>query len=176
MEKRIEKLIINRSGGTAGTNSYSYRVTLPNQWITALGLNKDNRQLELRFDGNEIVISPQKSLTDYAKAHSSDDLYSLDFYKDDMLCTKILANYSTQEVLIENEPVDMIYLAFGQNKNPSWHDYLDFLLERCIPSSRSGLRYYLGAIGIESFDPLQIILKTKGRMAEDHHRLEVKKL
>ena len=93
-----------------------------------------------------------------------------------MLCTKILANYSTQEVLIENEPVDMIYLAFGQNKNPSWHDYLDFLRERCIPSSRSGLRYYLGAIGIESFDPLQIILKTKGRMAEDHHRLEVKKL
>ena len=40
----------------------------------------------------------------------------------------------------------------------------DFLEERCVPRSRSGIREYLETIGVEEYNPLEIIKKTKGRM------------
>lgn len=44
------------------------------------------------------------------------------------------------------------------------------------PESRAGLREYLEAIGLEEYDPLEIIRKTAGRMAEDQQWLEVEEL
>ena len=52
-------------------------------------------------------------------------------------------------------------------------DFQAFLEERCIPRQRAGLREYLEAIGVAEYDPLQIIRKTQGRMAEDQQWLEV---
>ena len=52
-------------------------------------------------------------------------------------------------------------------------DYLLFLEERSIPKSRAGLRDYLDAIGVDAFDPLEIIKKTSGRMAEDQQWIQV---
>ena len=48
--------------------------------------------------------------------------------------------------------------------------------ERCIPRERAGLREYLEALGIDEYDPLKIIQRTGGRMAEDQQRLEVDEL
>jgi hypothetical protein len=47
------------------------------------------------------------------------------------------------------------------------------LEERCIPRQRAGLREYLEAHGLDEYDPLAIIKKTKGRMAEDDQWMEV---
>lgn len=65
-------------------------------------------------------------------------------------------------------PSDLLHTAFGCNKAPSWEDYQAFLEDRCIPRARAGLRDYLATIGLEEYDPLEIIKKTSGRMAEDH--------
>ena len=62
---------------------------------------------------------------------------------------------------------DFLKLPFGNNQNPSWEDYLHFLESRCIPRTRVGLREYLETIGVDHYDPLEIIRKTQGRMAED---------
>lgn len=176
MEKRNGKLVINKSGGTASHQSNSYRVTLPNKWIEKMKLGQENRQLELYFDGETITIRPKQTLSEYANNNSTNEMYLLSFYKDNMLCTKILANYTKKEVRIENEAVDTLYLAFGVNESPSWEDYLYFLSERCIPRSRSGIKEYLAAIGADEYEALDIIRKTKGVMAEDHQRLEVRRL
>ena len=51
-----------------------------------------------------------------------------------------------------------------------------FLDERCIPRQRAGLREYLEAKGLDEYDPLAIIQKTKGRMAEDDQWMEVREI
>lgn len=42
---------------------------------------------------------------------------------------------------------------------PSWLDFLNFLEERCIPRDRAGLREYLETIGVDEYDPIEIIQK-----------------
>jgi|SRR5699024_1168160 len=56
METRKRKLMINKAGGTAGKDSVNYRVSLPAPWVKAMGLDRDDRDLELRFDGEKITI------------------------------------------------------------------------------------------------------------------------
>ena len=63
--------------------------------------------------------------------------------------------------------------AFGVNTEPTWDDFLIFLESRCIPRTRCGLNYYLDAVGVSEYDPIQLVEKTHGRMAEDHKWLKI---
>ena len=56
METRKRRLMINKAGGTAGKDSVNYRVSLPAPWIKDMGLNENDRELELEFDGEKIII------------------------------------------------------------------------------------------------------------------------
>lgn len=56
MEERKAKLIINRSG----SGSLTTRATLPITWIKEMGLNENERNLLLKFDGEEIIIKKDK--------------------------------------------------------------------------------------------------------------------
>ena len=60
MEQRQAKLIVNKSGGTAGNNAVTYRVTLPNNWIKEMGMDKENRNITLTFDGEKITVAALK--------------------------------------------------------------------------------------------------------------------
>ena len=90
-----------------------------------------------------------------------------------MLCSTIYADFTAQTVVVENQPVPPIKTAFGNNLLPAWEDFQRFLEERCIPRQRAGLREYLEALGLEEYDPLAIIEKTGGRMAEDQQWLAI---
>ena len=176
METRSAKLIVNKSGGTASEKSKTYRVTIPNSWVEQLGISEENREIELSFDGTEITLRRKQTLREYKNTHNRNKLLQLQFYHGDSLCTTILADETAEKVLIENHTSDPLYTAFGVNNNPDWQDYQNFLEERCIPKSRAGLQEYLNAIGVDEYHPLEIIRKTKGRMAEDQSWLEVTEL
>ena len=176
METRNAKLIINKSGGTASEKSKTYRVTIPNSWVEQLGISEDNRAIELSFDGTEITVRRKQTMQEYKDTHNRNKLLQLQFFHGDSLCTTILADETAEKVLIENHTSDPLYTAFGVNENPGWQDYQSFLEERCIPKSRAGLQEYLNAIGVDEYQPLEIIRKTKGRMAEDRSWLEVTEL
>lgn len=176
METRNAKLIINKSGGTASEKSKTYRVTIPNSWVEQLGISEENREIELSFDGTEITIKRKQTMQEYKDTHNRNKLLQLQFYHGNSLCTTILADETEEKVLIENHTSNPLHTAFGVNDNPDWQDYQSFLEERCIPKSRAGLQEYLNAIGVDEYHPLEIIRKTKGRMAEDQSRLEVTEL
>ena len=176
METRNAKLIVNKSGGTASEKSKTYRVTIPNSWVEQLGISEDNREIELSFNGSEITVRRKQTMQEYKDTHNRNKLLQLQFYHGDSLCTTILADETAEKVLIENHTSDPLYTAFGVNNNPDWQDYQNFLEERCIPKSRAGLQEYLNAIGVDEYNPLEIVRKTKGRMAEDQSWLEVTKL
>ena len=176
METRNAKLIVNKSGGTASEKSKTYRVTIPNSWVEQLGISEENREIELSFDGAEITVRRKQTLQEYKDTHNRNKLLQLQFFHGDSLCTTILADETAEKVLIENHTSDPLYTAFGVNENPDWQDYQIFLEERCIPKSRAGLKEYLNAIGVDEYNPVEIIRKTKGRMAEDQSWLEVTEL
>ena len=176
METRNAKLIVNKSGGTASEKSKTYRVTIPNSWVEQLGISEDNREIELSFNGSEITVRRKQTMQEYKDTHNRNKLLQLQFFHGDSLCTTILADETAEKVLIENHTSDPLYTAFGVNDNPGWQDYQSFLEERCIPKSRAGLQEYLNAIGVDEYHPLEIIRKTKGRMAEDRSWLEVTEL
>lgn len=55
-EERKAKLIINKSG----SGSLTTRATLPIKWIKKMGLNEEERNLILEFDGEKIIIKKDK--------------------------------------------------------------------------------------------------------------------
>ena len=71
METRNTKLIVNKSGGTASEKSKTYRVTLPNTWIEQLRLDEKNREIELLFDGDRIIINRTLSIESFIRSHSN---------------------------------------------------------------------------------------------------------
>lgn len=55
-EERKARLIINKSG----SGSITTRATLPISWIKEMGLNEEERNLILEFDGEKIIIKKRK--------------------------------------------------------------------------------------------------------------------
>lgn len=95
------------------------------------------------------------------------------YYDKDTLCSIIDADFTTKQVRVENKVDSILDTAFGVNTEPTWDDFLIFLESRCIPRTRSGLNYYLDAVGGSEYDPIQLVEKTHGRMAEDHKWLKI---
>ncbi len=173
MDKRSTRLIINKSGGTSSKDGKTYRVTIPNTWVEQLGLGENKRNITVAFDGDRIILEPEISMEEYTIRHKGNKLIKLNFYNNDTLCSSILADYTDKQVKLENYINDKFHTAFGVNGNPSWDDYLSFLEDRCVPRKRAGLRGYLDALGLDEYEPLEIVRKTKGRMAEDNQWIEV---
>lgn len=89
------------------------------------------------------------------------------------LGTIIYADYRNKTVRIENRTDEILDTAFGVNLHPTWEQYEAFLEERCFPRTRDKLKLVLDDIGVDCYDPIQIIRKTQGRMHEDHLWLEI---
>ena len=172
MERRIAKLIVGKAGGTAGKDSKTYKVSLPSKWVAKLGLTES--KMEISFDGERIIISPPLSINEFLEKKKSlgNKLVKFEFYDGEILCTKIIADFTDETLSVENTTEHIVKTAFGKNEVPTWDDFLNFLEERCVPRSRSGIREYLEAIGAEEYNPLEIIKKTNGRMAEDNQWLK----
>ena len=172
MERRIAKLIVGKAGGTAGKDSKTYKVSLPSQWVVELGLT--DTKMDISFDGERIMISPHLSMDEFLEKKESlgHKLVKFEFYDGEILCTKIIADFTDEILSVENTTEHIVKTAFGKNEVPTWEDFQNFLEERCVPQSRSGIREYLETIGVESYEPLEIIKKTNGRMAEDNQWLK----
>ena len=72
-----------------------------------------------------------------------------------------------QKIRIKNYVNNIMFRAFGANSNPTYEDYQKFLKSRCFPETRDKIKIQLDALGIPFYDPMLIIRKTQGRMAED---------
>ena len=175
MERRIAKVNISSAGGTASKGSRTCKVTLPTSWMDAFGIDSEQRELELVFDGNRIMLSRYLTGKEFSeqKLAMGHDLRVFRFFDGERLCTTIYANFTNTTLLSENYVVDPVKTAFGNMKNPEWDDFMRFLEDRCVPRERAGLREYLEAIGVGAYDPIEIIQKTSGRMAGDDQWLEV---
>ncbi len=91
------------------------------------------------------------------------------------LCTLIDIDEINRKIRIKNYVSNIIYRAFGNNTNPTFEDYEQFLESRCFPRTRDKIKIELEALGIPFYDPMLIIEKTQGRMAEDDFWIIIEK-
>ncbi|XZM35229.1 hypothetical protein ACSXAY_17500 (plasmid) [Clostridium perfringens] len=50
------KVSFNKSGGTAGKNGMTTRVTLPIKWVRDLDVTEEDREIKAKIDENRIII------------------------------------------------------------------------------------------------------------------------
>ena len=175
METRLGRITASKAGGTAGIGSKTYKLSLPSSWVSAMDFSDNGGRVILSFDGEAILIQPQQSMEQYraARLAQGHDLLEIRYYNGDDLCTLIYADKTVRDLRADNQTDNLVKTAFGKNILPSWADLDAFLEERCIPRDRAGLREYLETLGLDEYDPLAIIQKTHGRMAEDDQWMEV---
>jgi len=90
------------------------------------------------------------------------------------VCTTIYIDFKNEKINIINKTDDILHRAFGVNEKPSWDDFMTFLKDRCFPESRGDKKMLLQLLGIDSYDPLQIVEKTKGKTCEDNQWMKFK--
>ena len=95
------------------------------------------------------------------------------YYYERQVCTIIDVDELKRVVSIRNYTVNPLYRAFGINTEPTFEDYEAFLASRCFPETRDKLKLQLKELGIPFYDPLLIIEKTEGRMADDHFWIRI---
>ncbi|MCD8082689.1 MAG: hypothetical protein LUE86_03940 [Clostridiales bacterium] len=95
------------------------------------------------------------------------------FMHRDRVCTIIDIDFKNRQIFVRNQTDDLLHRAFGVIEHPTWEDFEEFLESRCFPRTRANLKLVLRDVGVSSYDPLQIIEKTQGRMAEDHQWIHI---
>lgn len=121
------------------------------------------------------LINNSQNVADQLIVPSRTTKLRLKYMYQDTLCTVIDVDEMNQAVRIMNYQKHLMFRAFGINEKPTFQDYQEFIESRCFPRSRDKMKIILKDLDIPFYDPLLIIEKTKGRMAEDDFWIEVER-
>ncbi len=85
----------------------------------------------------------------------------------DKLCTLLDVDERNRKVVIKNYTDKVMFRAFGVVESPAFEEYEEWLESRCFPRERDKMKLMLGELDLPFYDPMLIVEKTQGRMAED---------
>ena len=91
------------------------------------------------------------------------------------ICTVIDVDEMNQLVKIYNYTNNLLFRAFGRIEQPTYEEYEAFLCERCFPKERDKMKLILQDLDLPFYDPILIIEKTQGRMAEDDFWIRIER-
>ena len=91
------------------------------------------------------------------------------------ICTIIDVDERGRKVKIYNYTNNFIKKAFGRNEKPTFEEYEEFLESRCFPRQRDKIKLVLEDLNLPFYDPIMIIEKTEGRMAEDDFWIRIER-
>ena len=121
------------------------------------------------------ILWEQPKLTEYFSVPEKRFPMRIWYMHRNEVCTLIDVDEMRREVQIRNYTNRIQYRAFGINVEPSFEEFQEFLESRCFPRSGDKMKIRLQELGIPFYDPLLIIEKTQGRMAEDEFWLQVER-
>ncbi len=84
-------------------------------------------------------------------------------------------NEPERKVKVKNYTDKIMFRAFDVVETPDYDQYLEFLESRCFPSSRDKMKLILKDLDLPFYDPMMIIEKTEGRMAEDDFWIRIER-
>ena len=102
--------------------------------------------------------------------------YRLYYMADHLISTVIDVDFPSQKVYFKNYTNDIQKRAFVNKTEVSIQDFEEFLESRCFPRTRDNMKLILKELDLPFYDPLLIIEKTQGRMAEDNFWIKVEKM
>ncbi len=132
------------------------RITGPIVTLTEILLRKPELARKLELPANELKLR-------------------LWYMYKNTVCTVIDVDELSREVMIHNYIGNPLYRAFGVNDMPDFDDYEEFLESRCFPRERDKMKFELKKLDIPFYDPVMIIEKTQGRMAEDDFWIRIER-
>ena len=91
------------------------------------------------------------------------------------LCTIIDVDERNRKIEIYNYQTELMFRAFGSIEKPTYDEYESFLVSRCIPKERDKMKIQLRELDIPFYEPMLIIEKTQGRMAEDEFWIKIER-
>ncbi len=91
------------------------------------------------------------------------------------ICTIIDVDDNNRQVQIYNYTKQVMFRAFGNELNPTYEEYVDFLKSRTFPETRDKLKLVLKDLDLPFYDPFMIIEKTNGKMAEDDFWIRIER-
>lgn len=115
----------------------------------------------------------QRLNRDFPGVDVQDYMIRMDYMNGDECCSRLLVSFQKRQVVVKNTTDVPFHRAFGMKAKPTWEDFEEFLEDRCMPRTRDHLRLVLEEMGVDSYDPMAIIEKTQGRMAEDRQWLKL---
>lgn len=121
------------------------------------------------------ILWEQPGLAEYYSVPETSFPMRLWYMHRSEICTLIDVDEMKRVVRIRNYTNRIQYRAFGINEAPTFNEYLEFLESRCFPRSGDKMKIRLQELGIPFYDPLLIIEKTQGRMAEDEFWIRIEK-
>lgn len=95
-------------------------------------------------------------------------------YKQEV-CAVIDVEERSRIVKVHNFTNDFLLRPFGREETPTFEQYGQFLESRCFPRSRDKMKLILKDLDLPFYEPLMIIEKTQGRMAEDDFWIKVER-
>ena len=94
-------------------------------------------------------------------------LYMLRYHDaSDHMRSMIYADYTAEQVYVENYPDGYAVTAFGSKRNVSWRDYQLFLAHRCAKED-APMDEYIRLMDLIDFDPKSLIEETHGAEPDD---------
>lgn len=86
----------------------------------------------------------------------------------DTVVADVVVDHKEHNVHCVNYTDDVTLKPFGVNSNPSVADAAEFFESRCFPRERRNCEQLLADLGLDSYNPLDIVRKTHGRQLEDY--------
>lgn len=127
------------------------------------------------------IITLAKLLNAFPQIHSELKIPKKDYpmrlwymYENEV-CTIIDVDERERNVRICNYTDNYVFRAFGRVEKPTFEQYEEFLESRCFPRSRDKMKLILRDLDLPFYDPLMIIEKTHGKMAEDNFWIKIER-
>lgn len=167
-EEQIAEIRQKREQGIT-TSALAKEYGVSRQTLSAY-LNKKDQKTETIIESLRLWRELNRSFQDI---NVVDYTMRMDFMCEEECCTMILVDFKHEKIKIKNTTDKIILRAFGINVNPTWEEFLEFLEDRCFPRTRDNLKLILRDLDLDFYDPLYIVEKTEGRMAEDMQWLKI---
>lgn len=97
------------------------------------------------------------------------------YMHEESVCTMIDVDENNRQVFIKNYTNKVMFRAFGKLENPTFEQYEEWLESRCFPKERDKMKLVLKELDLPFYDPMLIIEKTEGRMAEDKFWIKIER-
>lgn len=160
------------------------KLNVTQQEFSAL-VSVSKKTIERWETGDKVVTGPivtlVKILSEYPQI--AENLRILDkkydvrlwyMYKE-QICTVIDVDERGRRLNIQNYTNDYMFRAFGREEKPTFEQYEEFLESRCFPRSRDKMKLILKDLDLPFYDPMMIIEKTQGKMAEDDFWIRIER-